>query len=342
MSRRPIEIQKIFHVDCNGNMVVGLEGVDIPYNLDEGGVVLAGSDKHGVYISYSVFADSAKISYLQKIGYHGDFLWGDEPLIAWADTSEDLRRYGSASDVDVYGNFMGVKSYFHSGHNSRIYAWVVSPEGILGEYTDHIIAPPSAFNLLEPTQLDTINPGDTIIFSWEEPVDPNPEDEISYMLWFKSGEDSMHFDLDQTSFAIQPDSLFENVEPNSIITWWVYAISNGDTVECLNRFNFVIQLNRIDNSETDLPLEFAIKSIYPNPFNSYTTISYSLPVQSHISLQVFNTRGQLLDILVDGNASAGIHSIVWDGSELVSGVYLLRMIDNSGIRRVIKKVTLIK
>jgi hypothetical protein len=64
---------------------------------------------------------------------------------------------------------------------------------------------------------------------------------------------------------------------------------------------------------------------YPNPFNPSTTIRYGLPNRSHVSLTVFNTLGQQVSQLVNGEQEAGYHEVNFDASGLSSGVYLYRM-----------------
>ena len=64
---------------------------------------------------------------------------------------------------------------------------------------------------------------------------------------------------------------------------------------------------------------------YPNPFNPTTTIQYALPHQSRVTLAVFNTLGQQVATLVNGEVDAGSHFVQLDGSRLASGVYFYRL-----------------
>jgi hypothetical protein len=63
----------------------------------------------------------------------------------------------------------------------------------------------------------------------------------------------------------------------------------------------------------------------PNPFNSYTKISYGLPERSYVRLIIYNLLGQEVIKLVDGEQSAGYHNIMWDASEISGGIYLYRL-----------------
>ena len=90
------------------------------------------------------------------------------------------------------------------------------------------------------------------------------------------------------------------------------------------------------------PVRFGINSIYPNPFNSQVTISYDLSYKSTITLQIYNTRGQLVDVLLDRVMPAGRHSVVWDASIFSTGMYLVRMRNEGGRMKGIQKVVLVK
>jgi len=61
-------------------------------------------------------------------------------------------------------------------------------------------------------------------------------------------------------------------------------------------------------------------SNYPNPFKNSTTVSYALPVQGKVTIQVYNSLGQLVKSLVDANQNAGNYSIRMDGNNLMPGI----------------------
>lgn len=82
----------------------------------------------------------------------------------------------------------------------------------------------------------------------------------------------------------------------------------------------------LEISDNDcIPSEFAIETVYPNPFNAMTVIGYGLPVQGHVSLKVYNLVGQQVASLFDGRSDAGRYSVTWDAAGVPSGTYFCRM-----------------
>lgn len=74
-----------------------------------------------------------------------------------------------------------------------------------------------------------------------------------------------------------------------------------------------------------IPDEFALHPAYPNPFNPTATLTFDLPVDSRVKLEVFNLLGQSVSAIVNGPMPAGKHAVIWDASFAPSGIYLLRM-----------------
>lgn len=101
----------------------------------------------------------------------------------------------------------------------------------------------------------------------------------------------------------------------------------------------VIEPNSID-AETQIPQEFALLSAYPNPFNSTTTITYALSTSSNTSLELYNVLGQRVLTLFEGEQQVGSYDVVLFGDELVSGIYLMKLMTNNQAR--VQKIILIK
>ena len=89
-----------------------------------------------------------------------------------------------------------------------------------------------------------------------------------------------------------------------------------------------------------LPKAWSLSQNYPNPFNPSTTIRYGLPSRSHVTLTVFNTLGQQVATLVEGEQEAGFHEAVFNAKNLASGVYLYRLTAGSYVET--RKLVLVR
>jgi hypothetical protein len=83
-------------------------------------------------------------------------------------------------------------------------------------------------------------------------------------------------------------------------------------------------ITSVDDEE--IPTVYSLSQNYPNPFNPSTTINYSIPKKSYVTIKVYNSLGKLLSTLVNKEQSEGIYSINFDGSSLSSGVYLYKLV----------------
>lgn len=81
-----------------------------------------------------------------------------------------------------------------------------------------------------------------------------------------------------------------------------------------------------------IPVEYALSHNYPNPFNPVTSIRFSLPEQSNVRLEVYNTLGQRVKVLIaDELYEPGVYSFVWNGvdqynRQVASGQYIYRIV----------------
>jgi len=88
------------------------------------------------------------------------------------------------------------------------------------------------------------------------------------------------------------------------------------------------------------PDKFGLDSAYPNPFNPTTIISFGLPFDSEISIQVYNLQGRVVETLASGYMQAGNHSVTWNADNFSSGVYFVKMTTGNHIST--QKLLLVK
>ncbi|MFQ5869247.1 MAG: T9SS type A sorting domain-containing protein, partial [Candidatus Zixiibacteriota bacterium] len=106
----------------------------------------------------------------------------------------------------------------------------------------------------------------------------------------------------------------------------------------------------VETEPLTLPQEFALYQNHPNPFNTTTTIQYQLPLTPNHSpltlrLEIFDLVGRRVATLVDatretGNRKQYIGSVIWEASEVSSGVYFYRL--TAGNTSQVRRMTVLK
>jgi len=100
--------------------------------------------------------------------------------------------------------------------------------------------------------------------------------------------------------------------------------------------SYAYRLKQIDNDgsyeysdeilvDNPAPVDYTLQQNYPNPFNPVTTISYSLPVKSQIELVIYNTLGEKIKQIVNGEKEAGSYLVEFNAARLPSGIYFYRL-----------------
>jgi len=121
------------------------------------------------------------------------------------------------------------------------------------------------------------------------------------------------------------------------------AISGGITTgPALTNETWVLTENiqGINIEEGEILEEYSLMQNYPNPFNPSTTISFSIPVEGFVSLNVFNALGEKVSTLVSENLVAGTYKYDWNASDLPSGIYFYSLTAESF--KLTRKLVLLK
>jgi len=135
---------------------------------------------------------------------------------------------------------------------------------------------------------------------------------------------------------------------NDIPTFKIYSVDSDQLFEIssndINRFvpNSVTYIKQVYKASKDnlTPEKFSIISAYPNPFNPISTISFSVPIDSYISIIIYDIKGNVIEILTDKYYNAGYHDISWKANSETSGIYFVKI--TSGDFQDTKKIMLIK
>ncbi len=102
----------------------------------------------------------------------------------------------------------------------------------------------------------------------------------------------------------------------------------------------ITELLATGNNSNTIPEDFVLNQNYPNPFNPSTVISFGLPSASEVTIEIYNTMGQLVKTIAKGTYPAGNHTVKFNAGSLSSGVYLYKI--NAGSFTETKRMVLIK
>jgi hypothetical protein len=105
-------------------------------------------------------------------------------------------------------------------------------------------------------------------------------------------------------------------------------------------FDGTSELSDVVNVEVTNPTQYNLSQNYPNPFNPSTTINFTLPEASNVTLKIFNTLGEEVSVLFNRVMEAGTHEVNFEASQLHSGMYFYRI--EAGTFTQVKKMTLLK
>jgi hypothetical protein len=131
------------------------------------------------------------------------------------------------------------------------------------------------------------------------------------------------YDNDYATVGIEDHSQTDGVE----LSYWNYYSPGAAPLQPGRAYLFATleSQSHVDDAEQVVPLSYTLEPNYPNPFNATTSISYSLPQPSPVTLTVYNLLGQKIATLVQGRQEAGHHRALFDGGSLSSGIYFYHL-----------------
>ncbi|MCU7493580.1 MAG: T9SS type A sorting domain-containing protein [Bacteroidota bacterium] len=104
--------------------------------------------------------------------------------------------------------------------------------------------------------------------------------------------------------------------------------------------NLYPQKNKINSFHPDTLRALSLSQNYPDPFNSSTTINFSVKQDGMVRLSVYNILGSRVAVILDAYKPAGDYSVRYNGDKLPGGVYFYKL--ESGGRILTKKFILLK
>jgi len=152
-----------------------------------------------------------------------------------------------------------------------------------------------------------------ILLTWNK----NIEDDLSYYTIYKANING--FEPDTTNILVRTnDTTF--VDNEILEGSYYYKISATDYSGNESDFADASVIVGVDE-KINLPAEYSLEQNYPNPFNPSTKISYSIKLSGEVNIMVYNFLGQKVATLIEGYKEPGKYSIIFNASDLPSGVY---------------------
>jgi endoglucanase len=155
------------------------------------------------------------------------------------------------------------------------------------------------------------------------------------------------------------DYITRSLERHGLVPfYWDNGYTGNNSMGLFNRSNgaqvypdiikAIVDTTDINNVGTDVgmmqlfpnPATFSLIQNYPNPFNPSTTISFSLPSKSIVSLKVFDLAGKEVASIVSQELSAGKYSRQWNAANMSSGIYFYQL--QAGTYTETKKLVLLR
>jgi PKD repeat protein len=148
-------------------------------------------------------------------------------------------------------------------------------------------------------------------------------------------------------------SIVESTPNTGTYPWTVTAQDSSD--ECLIRITNAADGTVFDVSDdvftidivlaveeilSGIPSEYDLAQNYPNPFNPTTTIQYSVPEESPVSIKIYDLTGSEVVNLVEGVKKAGTYRLTFNAENLASGIYFYHM--RAGEFISVKKMSILK
>ncbi|MDZ7765393.1 MAG: T9SS type A sorting domain-containing protein [Melioribacteraceae bacterium] len=100
------------------------------------------------------------------------------------------------------------------------------------------------------------------------------------------------------------------------------------------------EISDVAPEDGQIPVRFELAQNYPNPFNPSTTINFSIPKASDVTLTIYDALGREVARLVDEQRAPGTYSVDWNAGNQASGIYFYRIATEQNVQ--VKKMVLVK
>jgi hypothetical protein len=90
-------------------------------------------------------------------------------------------------------------------------------------------------------------------------------------------------------------------------------------------FSIIIQKGVYGDDPVYIAPQSELRQNYPNPFSNSTTLRFSLPLPSYVTLKIYDIHGVQIDVIADRHFEAGIYNFSWNRGNMKPGIYMVQM-----------------
>ena len=148
---------------------------------------------------------------------------------------------------------------------------------------------------------------------------------------------------DNFSIKLTKDALYADyISRDNETTLVIAAPYSEDLFTVLGDYEIreMIVANSTEEIGVTTPSQISLESAYPNPFNPSTTMRLYIPTESIVDVKIYNVMGQEVAILHEGLMSSGYTNLIWNASNVSTGMYIVRAISDGYVSS--QKVMLLK
>ena len=242
--------------------------------------------------------------------------------------------YSASSDTSAIGVFIEEDSlavwFQQDWTGAGNISVIASDENQLSDTTFFTVTvlpvndPPSYFELIFPTILDTIpisiHTDEAISFRWHSSIDVDSE--VSYNLSVIMNHHNEFFineylDIFDTTFGIPSYDyalLMTDLGLSNSNFSYIIEASDGEFMAVSDSGKFVFNNSTLNVEKNNIPENFILYQNYPNPFNPITTIDYNLPKNAFVDISIYDMKGGLVKNIIKNFQTLGHKSIHWNAT----------------------------
>ncbi len=232
---------------------------------------------------------------------------------------------GLQSETDLWNTTL--KGEINTNDRSQIY-WTLKTNYQFGLYAHYGATYPNNEIYFAGGSITTGFSPINDVFSYHPDTDEYEAEDPTPIPWMATSAGVNYSNLNRSGSQVVVMVLAGGITTGPTITKQTWVLT--DTIATTG-------INHISNN---MPGTFSLSQNYPNPFNPSTKISFFIPKEAFVKLEIYNSTGEKVSTLVSENLTAGNYKYEWNAAEFSSGIYFYKIIADNFIQT--RKMILLK